>query len=336
MRLKRNLAADVVLVLVTLVWGSTFVMAKDVLERWPPIAYITFRFTVAAFCLALLFAKELRRARLDEWKAGATLGLLVGTGFAIQAVGQVYTTPSKSAFVTGLTTPLVPFIAFAVLRVRPNLENLLGVVLASIGGMLILAPQQITVNVGDLLTLGCTALFASHITFLSIYSKRIDARRLTVLQITIAAALFVIIWLSLRASAYIFPQDALPVLIAREAAPLAWSVRVVWQELYLALIATMGTFLGWTWAQGKMSATHAAIIFSLEPVFATIIAVLVRGPNEWAGGRANWGAALILSGVIVSELRWRKERAATKRSEAGLTSDLEDEEDVHLEAQSSG
>ncbi|MFN2453218.1 MAG: DMT family transporter [Pyrinomonadaceae bacterium] len=332
MRLRKNLAADGALVLTTLVWGSTFVMAKDVLERWPPVAYLAFRFALAALILLALFGRRLARAGREEWKAGAALGVLIGAGFAFQTVGQVYTTPSNSAFITGLTTPLVPFIAFLLLRVRPNFENLIGVVLASIGGVLILAPKDASVNVGDLLTLGCTALFATHITLLSVYSKRFDARQLTVLQITVAASIFVLIWLCLRASVQIFPQDAVPLIVRRETVPLVWSVRVVWQEIYLAIVATVGTFLTWTWAQGRMSATHAAIIFSLEPVFATLIAVIVRGSQEWAGGRANWGALLILAGVVVSELRLRRKRESVAGINNAGTNDLDDE-DIRLEAQ---
>lgn len=331
MQLRKNLSADAALVLTTLVWGSTFVMAKDVLERWPPVAYLTFRFGIAAVVLVVLFGKQIVRARFYEWKAGVLLGILVGVGFALQAVGQVYTTPSKSAFVTGLTTPLVPFVAFALLRVRPNFENLLGVVLASIGGALILAPHDASVNTGDLLTLACTVLFATHLTLTSVYAKRIDPRQLTVLQITIAAVVFLSMWSSLHFVARVFPQNAVPLFVAREAVPLVWSARVVWQEIYLAIVATVGTFLAWTWAQGKMSATHAAIIFSLEPVFATLIAVIVRGRNEWTGGRANVGAALILAGVLVSELRLRgKGKPAT--NESAITDDVNDEDGFHAKA----
>ncbi|OLE54768.1 MAG: hypothetical protein AUG51_06585 [Acidobacteria bacterium 13_1_20CM_3_53_8] len=137
MRLKSNLAADGALVVVTLIWGSTFVMAKEVLAHWPPLAYICVRFVIASLALVALFPKQFVAARAREWKMGASLGALMVCGFTVQAIGQIYTTPSKSAFITGLTTPLVPFVALVVLRVRPSFENLVGVVLASVGGILI-------------------------------------------------------------------------------------------------------------------------------------------------------------------------------------------------------
>lgn len=328
MRFKGNLAADGALVLTTLIWGSTFVIAKDVLEHWPPIAYITFRFALASAALTIIFPKQTVHARRAEWKAGATLGLLMGGAFALQAVGQVYTTPSKSAFVTGLTTPLVPFVALLILRVRPNLENLIGVTLASIGGMLILAPQgSEPMNTGDLLTLVATTLFAAHITLMSAYAREIDVRQLTVLQITSAAILFVIVWLALHASGTILSSGtSLPSFIARESAPFIWTERVVWQLVYLAMIATVVTFLLWTWGQARVSATHAAIIFSLEPVFATAFAVAVRGSNEWMGRRGNFGAALIFAGVIISEIRLTRRRPdKTGREEA------EEEQDISID-----
>jgi drug/metabolite transporter (DMT)-like permease len=328
MRLKGNLAADGALVLTTLIWGSTFVIAKEILESFPPIAYITFRFVLASVILILLFPKQTLRARRPEWKAGATLGLLMGGGFALQAVGQVYTTPSKSAFVTGLTTPLVPFVALLILRVRPNLENLIGVTLASIGGMLILAPQgSEPMNTGDLLTLCATTLFAAHITLMSAYAREIDVRQLTVLQISSAAILFIVVWGAFQLAGAVTPHESsLPGFVARETARLEWTGRVLWQLVYLATVATVATFLLWTWGQARVSATHAAIIFSLEPVFATAFAVAVRGSKEWMGSRGNLGAALILAGVIISEIRLtRRRRATTSREET------EEEQDISID-----
>jgi drug/metabolite transporter (DMT)-like permease len=304
MRLKADLASDTVLILTTVIWGSTFVIAKDVLEQWPPVAYITVRFALAALLLFALFPRQVFLAGLREWRAGATLGVLIGGGFALQAIGQVYTTPAKSAFITGLTTPLVPVFSFFLLRVRPNLENMIGVTLASFGGLLIVAPQeQAGINAGDIFTLCATSLFATHIVLLSVYARENDSRQLTVLQITAAAILFIGFWCVLRAAGVLITGALLPDLVTRESLQLTWTTRLAWQLVYLASIATVVTFLLWTWGQSRASAIHAAIIFSLEPVFATVFAVAVRGRGEWMDTRGNLGAALIIAGVIVSELR---------------------------------
>lgn len=305
MRLNTDLRADGAILLTTLIWGSTFVVASDILTRWPPLAYLSLRMGLAALVFVALFARRVARADRATWRAGATLGLLMGVGFIGQTVGLLYTTPSKSAFITGLTTPLVPFVAYALLRARPGKENLIGVVLASVGGALILAPVGAEgFNTGDLVTLCMTVLFATHITLMSVYARRHDVRLLSVLQLVVIAALIVSAWASVWAYGAAFGADSLPASLARELGPLVWDARFASQLVYLSLVATVTTFLLWTWGQARMPATHAAIIFSLEPVFATLFAVAARGTSEWMGGRANTGALLILAGVLVSELRW--------------------------------
>lgn len=307
MRLNTNLRADGAILLTTLIWGSTFVVARDILDYWPPLSYLALRMALAALVFVALFPRRLARAGRGVWKAGATLGLLMGVGFVGQTVGLLYTTPSKSAFITGLTTPLVPFVAYALTRARPGRENLVGVVLASVGGALILAPVGAGgFNTGDLITLGCTTLFASHITLMSAYARRFDVRQLSILQVVVIAALTGSAWLVVWAYGATLGSGGLPAALARELEPLVWNARVAGQLVYLSLVATVATFLLWTWGQARMSATHASIIFSLEPVFATLFAVLWRGPGQWMGGRANAGALLILAGIIVSELRWGK------------------------------
>lgn len=305
MRLNTDLRADGAILLTTLIWGSTFVIASDILGRWPPLAYLALRMGLAAVVFVALFARRVARADRATLRAGATLGLLMGVGFVGQTVGLLYTTPSKSAFITGLTTPLVPFVAYAMLRARPGRENLVGVVLASVGGALILAPAGAEgVNTGDIVTLCMTALFAAHITLMSVFARRHDVRLLSVLQIVFIAALTVSAWVLVWAFGAAFGVERLPAALARELGPLVWDARVASQLVYLSLVATVLTFLLWTWGQARMAATHAAIIFSLEPVFATLFAVAALGPGQWMGGRANLGAVLILAGVVVSELRW--------------------------------
>jgi drug/metabolite transporter (DMT)-like permease len=306
MKLKANLGADATILLTTVIWGSTFAVARDVLDAWPPLAYLALRMPLAALLFAALFPRQVFGATRAAWRAGATLGLLIGVAFVGQTVGLVFTTPAKSAFVSGITTPLIPVVAYLLFRARPSRENLAGVVLASIGGALILAPAGAgPVNKGDLITLGMTLLFATHVSLMSVYARRFDIRQLSAIQVVVAAALVVLAWLALRV--YVGLAGFVPPALAREVAPLAWSAPVLWQLVYLSTIATVGVFLLWTWGQARMSATHAAVIFSLEPVFATLFAVLLRGSAEWTGGRATVGALLVVSGVVVSELRWGNE-----------------------------
>jgi len=304
MKLKANLGADAAIVATTLIWGSTFAIARGILDEWPPLTYLALRMAVATALFAVLFPRQLASADGSAWRAGGTLGLLIGAGFIGQTVGLLYTSPAKSAFVTGLTTPLVPVVAYAFLRARPSRENLLGVLLASAGGALILAPAgERGVNLGDLITLGCTLLFAAHITLMSVYARRFDARQLSLIQIAVASALAVAAWGGARAWAALAGVEPVPPWVAREAAALAWGPGVLAQILYMATVATVLSFVLWTWGQARMSASHAAVIFALEPVFATLFAVWLRGTAEWTGARATVGAALVVAGVVVSELR---------------------------------
>jgi drug/metabolite transporter (DMT)-like permease len=327
MRLNTNLRADGAILLTTVIWGSTFVVAREMLDYWPPLAYLSIRMTLATLVFVLLFPKQIASAGRGVWRAGATLGVLIGFGFVGQTVGLLYTTPSKSSFITGLTTPLVPFVAYALLRARPGRENLIGVVLASLGGVLILSPSgEGGINTGDLVTLGTTVLFATHLTLMSVHTRRYNLRQLSVIQIAVTAALSVAAWLLVAGWGALSGVEHLPAPLARELAPLVWNASVAWQLAYLSSVATVVTFLLWTWGQARMPATHAAIIFSLEPVFATLFAVLLRGSGQWMGGRGNIGALLILAGVIVSELRWGQ-RAERKRPGATV-GDEQDEAEV--------
>jgi len=310
MKLKRNLAPDGAILLTTVIWGSTFSVARGVLDSWPPLTYLALRMPLAALLFAALFPRRVFGASREAWRAGGALGLLMGLGFLGQTSGLVYTTPAKSAFITGITTPLVPVVAYLFWRARPSRENLLGIVLASLGGALILAPVGAAgFNVGDLITLSTTLLFAGHINLMGAYARRIDARQLSALQITVAAGVMLFAWLAVRGAAWGWGVESLPPALAREAVTPAWSGAVAWRIAYLTLFGTIATFLLWTWGQARMSATHAAVIFSLEPVFATAFAVLLRGSAEWTGTRATVGALLVLAGVIVSELRWGREEA---------------------------
>lgn len=309
MKFKTNLAPDGAILLTTLIWGSTFSVSRGILDSWPPLTYLALRMPLAALVFTALFPRQVFGASREAWRAGGALGLLIGVGFIGQTTGLLYTTPAKSAFITGITTPLVPVVAYALWRARPSRENLLGIVLASLGGALILAPAgAASFNAGDLITLSTTLLFAGHINLMSAYARRLDVRQLSALQITVAAGVMLFAWLAVRAAAWGWGAGALPPGLAREAVPPVWSGTVAWQIAYLTLFGTLATFLLWAWGQARMSATHAAVIFSLEPVFATAFAFLLRGSAEWTGPRATVGAFLVLAGVVVSELRWGREQ----------------------------
>ena len=286
-----RLRADAVLVLVTVVWGSSFVVVKNVLRDSPPLTFLFVRFLLAAAVCALLLPGRRRTPRL--FRDGAIVGGLLAGGMVLQVLGQVQTTASKAAFLTGLSVVMTPFAAFARTRGLPSFENALGIVLAGSGFFLLAFPAGgVPVNRGDLAVFGCAVVFAFFIVELSARTPAHDPVWLTFVQLSVVAATAAVLAASFRIG-------KVPV----EMRPLLWSGGFLGAVAYLATIGTVGTFLSQTWAQRHISATHAAILYSLEPVWAALLAAWLL--RERLGARGAWGAALVLAGIVASELRLR-------------------------------
>jgi drug/metabolite transporter (DMT)-like permease len=279
-----------VLLGVALLWGSTFIVTKDLLGRAPPLAFLALRFSIAALVLAMLNVRRFPVPRATL-RAGIVLGLLNSSGLLLQVFGQLYTTASKSAFITSLNTPLTPIVALLVYRARASRPQLVGVILATCGLLLLTWPGTgVRWNPGDLLTIGCAAVYAFTIAEIARRSPGHHVGLLTTVQIATAAALFVAVYLGARLLGV--PMRAFVI-----------DLHIGWEVAYMALVCTVVTFAGQTWAMSRMSATRAAIIFATEPVFATALAVAVAGASEWPGPRGAMGAGLVLAGVVASEYR---------------------------------
>lgn len=290
--------AEIGLILVTVVWGTTFIVNAETIGREPPLAYITLRFGIAAalLCAAALFSGRRRTSRLAS--DSLLLGVLLALGMASQIVGQTETSASKTAFITGLSVVLTPF--FAVLRTRslPRFGNLFGVTLAAAGFFFLAWPRNGgPINRGDLMVLACAVFFAVYIVENAERAPRHNPLVFTAVQITVATAGMGLLSLWLRAA-----RPALAI-TAFEARPLVFDRDFVIAVAYMATFATIGTFAVQTWAQTKMSATHAAIIFALEPVWTAIFAAIVL--SERLSRRAFLGGALVIAGIVVSEIRIR-------------------------------
>ena len=279
---SRRLGADLSLLLVTAIWGTTFVLVKQVTEVLPPLTFIALRFSIGFMALAALFFGRLRRAGRREWGAGLLIGLLLWGGFVSQTYGLQTTGASTGAFITGLSTVLVPFAALALLRHRPGPGPLLGVGLATTGLLLLTIKDDLTFGQGDLLVLVCAFCFALHITVVGKYAPRLDAVALAVIQVGVVA---LATW---------------PLALAWEQPTFVASAGVWANVAFLGLAATGLVFFIQTMAQRLTSPTHTAVIFTMEPVFAALFAYLWLG--EVIAGRGLLGAALILAGMFVSEL----------------------------------
>jgi drug/metabolite transporter (DMT)-like permease len=286
--MSRTIKAHLLLVLVTFVWGATFVQIKDALADISPLLFNAVRMTLASLTLALVYRRHLRFS-LATLKAGGVVGLFLWLGYELQTTGLVYTTPSKSAFLTGVSVVLVPVFLALIWRRRVNRWTLAGVATAFIGLYLLTVPGASEgglltgINRGDLLTMGCAVVFAFQIIFLGRATRAHPFEQVAILQVAVAALLM------------------LPTVPLVETAFVTWSPRVVAAIMVTGVLGTAMAFTIQAWAQQFTPATHTALIFLLEPVFAWMTSFLLLG--ERLGTRATVGALMIVAGVLMSELK---------------------------------
>lgn len=287
--MSRSLKAHVLLVLNALVWGVTFVVIKDALREITPLYFNAVRMTLAAVCLAVVYWRQMMKLDGPALRYGAILGMFLWAGYEFQTTGLVHTTPSKSAFLTGVSVVLVPVFLTLIWRRRVNHWTVLGVLAAFLGLYLLTVPagehmfDVSSVNRGDVLTMGCAIAFAFHIILLGRATKKHAFEQMAVLQTVIAAALMFL---------------TIPVLEQPQA---VWSARVLWAIFVTGVFCTAVAFSIQAWAQQFTPPTHTALIFALEPVFAWVTSYFVL--KERLGHRATIGAALILGGILLSELK---------------------------------
>lgn len=295
--------SDAALISLALVWGTSHVITKDILSAHSPAFYTSLRFGIAAVCFGLLFAGHLRRTSRQEITQGAVLGLCSFAGIVFYVSGLVFTQASKAGFISGLYLVFIPLLSFLVFRSRPTRDHLTGLAIA-IGGFTLLSfPQSGELfNWGDILILLAAVAWAAHTAATAAYAGGSSVKTLAAVQVITVAALSITVWLVLssiaRSSA---DPQSLPGLVAMEARSNQMSLRSATQIIYMAVVVTFIVALVQTWALRKVSSTHAAVLYALEPVTAAIFAYLIL--NENLGWRRGVGAALIIAGVMVSRLR---------------------------------
>ncbi len=275
--------AELGLALVCLLWGSTFVLVKNALADISPVLFIGIRFSIATIVLGGIYAMRRKPGKVS-WRGGLVAGLFLFTGYVLQTIGLRFTTPAKSGFITGLYIVLVPLLLAAVYRRAPGLSEWIGVVLATIGmGLLTLTTTSFEVGFGEALTVVCAFAFAVHILLLGHYSKTMPTEWLTLLQIGTCAVVGL-------ATFSIF-----------ESPFVRWSSGVILALAVTSLLATALAFYVQTWGQKYTTPLRAALIFSLEPVFAWLTSYVFEG--EVLTRQALTGAACILAGILVVELK---------------------------------
>jgi drug/metabolite transporter (DMT)-like permease len=300
-----RLRAYLLMVLVVAIWGSTFVVIKGALADATPAAFNLVRMTLAFVLLAVVYHRAWRGIARRHIAAGALVGLCLAAGYQFQTTGLARTTPSKSAFITGLVVVLVPLLSsIPGLRPpdarRPRWNAWTGAMLAFAGILLLTAqpsadaramglsswaawlPDLHAINFGDVLTFGCSIAFALHCIALSHVSPRIGFQPLALLQVGFCA---------------IFMALSLPFM---ERPELHWTPRLITALVVAAALATAAAFSIQSWAQSVLPSTHVALLLTLEPVFAWITSFVFM--DERMGVQPTTGALMILAGIALAEL----------------------------------
>lgn len=276
---------DASLLAVALIWGTTFVLVKQALADVSTLLFLTLRFSLAAAALAIVFRKEFRLPNASaSLLRGAFAGIFLFGGYVLQTAGLRYTSASNTGFITGLYVPLVPIVGGLLHQKLPRISELVGIAVACAGMVLLTVQRDILdISRGDLLVAGCALAYAFHILILGRFAPRCNIGLLTVSQIATGALLgsATFWWI--------------------EPVRLAWSPSVWLALAVTGLLATALAFSIQTWAQRWSNPTRTVLIFSLEPVFAWMTSYVVAG--EVLSGRAIAGAALILTGILVAELK---------------------------------
>ena len=278
---QRRFAAEGALVVAAFLFGTTFPLVYDALKDVTPFAYLVLRFTIAVIVLAPFAVLIMRRTGEDRrmlLRVGAIAGVLLFGGYATQTVGLQYTTPSTSAFLTGLYVMFTPLVEAVVVRAWPPRRVLGSTVLATFG-LYLLTGADLTLGRGELLTLACALIFAVWIVYQGSYATRIHPIPFTTMQMVTLVVV------------------GLPALARQgvgELSPTAWFA-IVFTGIACSAVALSLQL----WGQQRIPPTRAALILLLEPVFAGLVSFF---DGERLGAVELLGAAVILAAIALAEL----------------------------------
>ncbi len=291
MATKKGVVADLLLVLICLFWGISFILVKNAIKEVDLYWFLFIRFSIATAILFAVFARRLKQFTRHSFRDGFILGSVLFSAFVLQTIGLKYTTASNAGFITGLHVILVPFILALFFRKLPAVTATIGAVICAAGLFLLTVGDDFTINRGDVWVIACAVSVAFHVILTGWYAVKHD-----VYLVAIAQMVAMTFWAGASAVTVGTMPDSL-------------SLYVIGAILFLAIFSTAFNFTVQTWAQQYTSPTRAAVIFTMEPVFAAIFAFWWGG--EVLRSRGYIGAGLILVGIILAEFRtkqWREEK----------------------------
>jgi drug/metabolite transporter (DMT)-like permease len=302
-KLHSHFFGESVMMLVTLLWGATFVIVKESLNDASPMLFIAMRFTIAGILLSpFIFKKKIPLIK-SELIPALILGLLLFGGFATQTIGLKYTSATKSGFLTGSAVVIIPILQTIIEKRKPSRGSLMGIFLVFVGILFMSSGGRSIItfaeelgtnfNVGDIFTLGCALFFALYVVYLDVVSKRINFHLLLFSQIVVCAVM-----------GFLF--SGIFSFFNLETFKVDLTENLLFGLFYTAVFATLVTTSLQTKYQKLISPTKAGIIFSFEPVFAALIAFFAI--NEKFTMFGFIGGVLIFLGLLTSEIFDSKSR----------------------------
>lgn len=278
--------ANIMLVVVTVFWGASYLFMKMGLDSVQPFNLIALRFMIAFFLSSIIFYKRLLQINIQTIKNALILGTVLFSVFAFVTVGVQSTSTSHAGFLVSLTVVLVPLFSAILLKKKPAKRVVVGVCLATIGIALLTLKGGFTMKLGDLLCILAAICYATHIIVTGQLTRNVDSVALGVLQLGVCGALGMLV-------SFLSESPTLPA--HRE----AW-----FAILSLSVLCSAIGFVVQTVAQKYTTATHAGLIFSLEPVFAALFGYWFLG--EILSLKGYVGAAFVLAGVLYAEVPIKK------------------------------
>lgn len=286
---------EAVLIFITMIWGGTFLAVHYAMQVSGPFFFVGLRFAAATLVLTLFSLRSLRGLTWYELKAGVFIGIAIMFGYGLQTVGLQTISSSQSAFITAMYVPMVPLLQWLVLGRFPGVMAWVGVLLAFTGLMLLAAPSSadMTLSLGEILTLIGTLGMAAEIILIGAYAGKVNVKRVTVVQLATASV-----------------ASFLMMVPTGESVP-PYTHYLLYSAIGLGMASAI-IQVTMNWAQRSVSPTRATVIYAGEPVWAGLVG---RIAGERLPGVALFGCALILLGVLVSELRIRRKGKAAALAE---------------------
>lgn len=279
-----RIVGSLMLFAAALIWGSSFIVMKFTVDVFPPNLLLSIRFAIGAVLLCLVFYKRLRGlAEGKLWIRGIVLGTLLCIAYELQTVGLMQTTAGKNAFLTSVYCLFVPFFAWFAKGKRPD-RMTVGAALLCIAGIgLVSLREDLSVNIGDVLTLASGVFYALHIVSIGRFARQGDPILYTIVQFVTAAVL---------TGAISLVTESLPSVI---------SAQTVWSLLYLAVFATTCALVFQSLGQVRTTDAAASILLSLEAVFGVAFSVMLGG--DVLTPRLVTGFTVIFVSILVSETK---------------------------------